>query len=109
SRSHAHLLYFVKNPDEFTFNANDPAIRVPSARQLVYGDKRANPNGRLPDDTWITPPVRDTLSDSVAIEDTDNGTPSPSSSEQNGGLTHEGWYLRPQDVPNGFAASGDVW
>jgi len=25
-------------------------------RELVYGDKRANPNGRLPDDTWILRP-----------------------------------------------------
>ena len=54
SRSHAHLLHMVKNPGAFTFNAD--AIRVPSARQLVYGDKRANPKGRLPDDTWILRP-----------------------------------------------------
>ncbi len=56
SRSHAHLFHFVKDPDKFTFNADDPAVRIPSARQLVYGDKRANPNGRLPDDTWILRP-----------------------------------------------------
>jgi site-specific DNA-methyltransferase (adenine-specific) len=56
SRSHAHLFYFVKHPKAFTFNKDDPAIRVPSARQLVYGDKRANPKGRLPDDTWILRP-----------------------------------------------------
>ena len=54
NRSHAHLFQMVKDPDNFTFNAN--AIRVPSARQLVYGDKRANPRGRLPDDTWILRP-----------------------------------------------------
>ncbi|MGC1272383.1 MAG: site-specific DNA-methyltransferase, partial [Planctomycetaceae bacterium] len=57
SRSHAHLLYFVKDRERFTFNADDPAVRVPSARQLVYADKRANPQGRLPDDTWVTPPA----------------------------------------------------
>ncbi|OHB84150.1 MAG: DNA methyltransferase [Planctomycetes bacterium RBG_16_64_12] len=56
SRSHVHLFYMVKDPEKFTFNADDPAIRVPSARQLVYGDKRANPKGRLPDDTWILRP-----------------------------------------------------
>ena len=56
SRSHAHLFHFVKDPKKFTFNAEDPAIRVLSARALVYGDKRANPNGRLPDDTWILRP-----------------------------------------------------
>ncbi len=56
ARSHAHLLYFLKDPKRFTFNADDPAIRVPSARQLVYADLRANPKGRLPDDTWILRP-----------------------------------------------------
>ena len=54
SRSHAHLFHMVKDPEKFTFNAE--AIRVPSARQLVYGDRRANPAGRLPDDTWILRP-----------------------------------------------------
>jgi site-specific DNA-methyltransferase (adenine-specific) len=54
SRSHAHLFHMVKDADRFTFNSD--AIRVPSARQLVYGDRRANPKGRLPDDTWILRP-----------------------------------------------------
>ncbi len=54
SRSHAHLLYFVKDPTRFTFDPE--AIRVPSARQLIYADARANPRGRLPDDTWILRP-----------------------------------------------------
>ncbi len=82
SRSHAHLLYFTKHPTEFTFNADDPSVRVPSARQLVYNDKRANPKGRLPDDTWIIPPI---------LRD------------------HEGWVLRPQDVPESFQSSEDTW
>jgi DNA modification methylase len=56
TRSHAHLFYFVKNPDEFTFRGGDLENRVPSARQLVYNDGRANPRGRLPDDTWILRP-----------------------------------------------------
>ena len=54
ARSHTHLFHFVKNPEQFTFNI--PQIRVPSARTLVYGDRRANPEGRLPDDTWILRP-----------------------------------------------------
>lgn len=54
ARSHAHLFHFVKDPDAFTFNVD--SIRVPSARELVYGDKRACPTGRLPDDTWILRP-----------------------------------------------------
>jgi DNA modification methylase len=54
SRSHAHLFHMVKDPKRYTFNCE--SIRVPSARQLVYGDGRANPVGRLPDDTWILRP-----------------------------------------------------
>jgi site-specific DNA-methyltransferase (adenine-specific) len=53
-RSHAHLFHFVKDARRFTFN--DKEVRVPSARQLVYADVRANPDGRLPDDTWILRP-----------------------------------------------------
>lgn len=54
TRSHAHIFYFTKDAKKFTFN--DSPIRVPSARMLVYGDKRANPKGRVPDDTWILRP-----------------------------------------------------
>jgi site-specific DNA-methyltransferase (adenine-specific) len=54
ARSHVHLFYFVKDSERFTFH--DEAVRVPSARQLVYADRRANPEGRLPDDTWILRP-----------------------------------------------------
>ncbi len=56
ARSHAHLFHFVKDAKDFTFNIDDPHVRVPSARQLVYADARANPKGRLPDDTWILRP-----------------------------------------------------
>jgi site-specific DNA-methyltransferase (adenine-specific) len=53
-RSHTHILYFVKDKDDFVFN--DEAVRVPSARQTTYNDKRANPKGKVPDDTWILRP-----------------------------------------------------
>ena len=56
SRSHTHLFHFVVDPKDFTFNGVNPQVRVPSARQLVYGDTRANPQGRLPDNTWIMRP-----------------------------------------------------
>jgi DNA modification methylase len=56
TRSHAHLFYFVKDPANFTFRSADPENRIPSARQLVYNDSRANPRGRLADDTWILRP-----------------------------------------------------
>ncbi len=54
SRSHTHLFHFVKDPKNFTFNADD--IYVKSARQLVYADSRADSRGRLPDDTWVLRP-----------------------------------------------------
>ena len=50
ARSHTHILYFVKDRKNFTFN--DHAVRVPSDRQLIYNDKRANPTGKMPDDVW---------------------------------------------------------
>lgn len=51
SRSHTHILYYVKKKTRFTFN--DAAVRVPSARALVYNDKRASANGKMPDNTWM--------------------------------------------------------
>lgn len=80
SRSHVHLFHFVKDAGRYTFNAEDRLVRVPSARALVYGDKRANPNGRLPDDTWIVRPAAD-----------------------------DSWVLRPQDLPDGFQPTDDTW
>ncbi|HUS90815.1 MAG TPA: DNA methyltransferase [Phycisphaerae bacterium] len=50
ARSHVHLFYFVMDPKQFTFH--DEAIRVFSDRQRQYHDKRANPAGKIPDDTW---------------------------------------------------------
>jgi DNA modification methylase len=57
NRSHAHILYYVMDAKRFTFNA--AAVRVPSARQTTYADRRANPTGKLPDDTWILRPQED--------------------------------------------------
>jgi DNA modification methylase len=56
SRSHAHLFHFVKDPKKFTCRSEELENRIPSARLLVYGDSRGNPEGRLPDDTWILRP-----------------------------------------------------
>jgi site-specific DNA-methyltransferase (adenine-specific) len=52
--SHTHILYFSMDPKEFTFNPD--AVRVASARQTTYGDSRANPKGKLPDDVWYLRP-----------------------------------------------------
>lgn len=57
TRSHAHIFYYVADPKRFTFHAD--AVRVPSARQTTYADRRANPRGRLPDDTWVLRPQED--------------------------------------------------
>ncbi len=84
TRSHAHLLYFVKDRKNFTFNSL--AVRVPSARELVYGDKRADPDGRVPDDTWMMTPI----------------LPSEVS-------TRDGFILRPQDIPERFPSHSDMW
>ena len=50
ARAHTHIFYFVNDRKNFTFN--DHAVRVPSDRQLLYNDKRANPAGKMPDDVW---------------------------------------------------------
>jgi DNA modification methylase len=82
TRSHAHLFYFVKNKNKFTWRGDELPNRVPSARQLVYADGRANARGRLPDDTWTLP-----------VPDESFHT----------------WVLRPQDLPAGFSAEEDTW
>jgi len=54
ARAHTHIFYFVNNENQFNFN--DYAVRVPSDRQLIYNDRRANPIGKMPDDVWNTDP-----------------------------------------------------
>jgi len=49
AKSNTHILYFTKHARSFVFN--DLQIRVPSSRQL-YGDRRAHPDGKVPDSTW---------------------------------------------------------
>lgn len=62
-RSHTHIFYFVKDLKNFIFNDKD--IRVPSARQLIYNDKRADSKGRIPDDVWKYPRVCGTFKERV--------------------------------------------
>jgi len=50
ARAHTHIFYFVNDPRRFVFNSH--AVRVPSDRQLLYADSRANPAGKMPDDVW---------------------------------------------------------
>lgn len=46
--------YATNHPRHYVFNAD--TIRVPSARQLKYKDKRANSSGKLPDNVWVLLP-----------------------------------------------------
>ena len=50
ARAHTHIFYFVNDKKNFTFN--DYAVRIPSDRQLIYNDRRANPAGKMPNDVW---------------------------------------------------------
>ncbi|MFA6133601.1 MAG: site-specific DNA-methyltransferase [Phycisphaerae bacterium] len=51
ARSHAHLFYFTKSQENFTFNPE--AVAVASDRLKEYNDKRAAPLGKVPFDVWI--------------------------------------------------------
>ncbi len=62
SRAHTHILYFTKDPADFTFNSD--AIRITSTRQRI-GDKRANPKGKIPDDVWTISRVAGTFNERV--------------------------------------------
>jgi len=50
ARTKRHLLYYVKNPKNFIFNAGE--VMVPSARLMKYKDSRANPLGKVDEDIW---------------------------------------------------------
>ncbi len=50
ARAHTHIFYFVNDNKNFTFNGY--TVRVPSDRQLIYNDRRANPKGKMPNDVW---------------------------------------------------------
>jgi site-specific DNA-methyltransferase (adenine-specific) len=63
ARSHAHLFYWTRDSKDFTFN--DEAVRIPSARQTTYADKRANPKGKIPDDVWSFSRVCGTFNERV--------------------------------------------
>jgi hypothetical protein len=52
-RNHQQVFYYAADRRRFTLNAD--AVRVPSARQTRYRDRRANPKGRVPGDVWHIP------------------------------------------------------
>lgn len=48
------LHYATKSPDKWTWNPDE--VKVPSARQLKYTDRRAKAGGKLPDNVWMLLP-----------------------------------------------------
>jgi len=96
NRSHAHLFYCVGSAavtgkgkpradlgkrQPFTFHYDEVAL--PSARMTTYGDKRQNPKGKLPDDTWLLQQFPDAAD----------------------------WHVRPQEAEEAgyFDPAGDTW
>jgi DNA modification methylase len=61
-RTSRPIFYAVKGP-RFTFNADK--VRVPSARQSKYRDKRANEAGKIMGDVWEIPRVCGTFKQRV--------------------------------------------
>lgn len=62
TRSKTHILRFIKNENAY-FDA--PAVAVPSDRQLLYNDKRADIRGKCPDDVFIYKRIAGTHKDRV--------------------------------------------
>ncbi len=88
----------MKDPSDFVFRADDPQNRIPSARQLVYNDRRANPRGRLPDDTWIIRP--ENAAGELTADEEERVLPED---------PNRTWTLRPQDLEGCFRADEDTW
>ncbi len=104
TRSHTHIFHFVKDPDNFTFREEDLDNRVPSARELVYNDKRAHPQGRLPDDTWIIRPA-DAVGQLISDNDESWSLQRPALLAD----TDRTYTLRPQDLEQSFKPSENTW
>jgi site-specific DNA-methyltransferase (adenine-specific) len=101
---------------------NDPAVRVPSMRQLRYRDKRANPAGKVPDDVWVPawPPVPAVVPDSLVLEGSqlNPGGASGRPDDNPGGALlapadwgHCGWVISPREwagAGRGFLPQADA-
>jgi DNA modification methylase len=64
NRTSRQMFYATKHPKRFTFNVE--SLTVPSARQTKYGDKRANPAGKVLDDVWTISRVCGTFRERVS-------------------------------------------
>ena len=63
NRTSRPMFYATKHAKHFTFN-REP-LTVPSARQTKYGDKRANPAGKVLDDVWTVSRICGTFHERV--------------------------------------------
>lgn len=63
NRTSRPMFYAVKHRRRFTFDIE--VLNTPSARQTKYGDKRANPAGKVLDDVWTIPRVCGTFRERV--------------------------------------------
>ena len=104
TRSHAHLFHFVKDEKNFTFRDEDLDNRVPSARELVYNDKRANPKGRLPDDTWMIRPAN--VQGELFADELDSWSPADVEPPSDSNRT---FALRPQELSDSFQPQENTW
>ena len=57
NRTHRHILHLTMDDRDFVFHADAPEVRRPSDRQTKYGDRRANPAGKLWDSVWGVNPA----------------------------------------------------
>ena len=64
NRTSRPMFYATKHRQRFTFNVE--SLTTPSARQTKYGDKRANPAGKVLDDVWTISRVCGTFLERVA-------------------------------------------
>jgi site-specific DNA-methyltransferase (adenine-specific) len=63
NRCKRHLFHTVRDPKRFTFNRE--AVSIASARLAKYGDKRANPAGKVMDDVWNIPRIAGTFRERI--------------------------------------------
>ena len=63
NRCSRHLFYYVADPKRFVFHAE--AVARPSDRQTKYGDKRADPDGKIWDNVWQIPRLTGTCRERI--------------------------------------------
>lgn len=60
------VLYYTASATNYVFHGDE--VLIPSARQAVYGDKRADPAGKVPGNVWEFPRLVGTAAERVPSE-----------------------------------------